>query len=128
MDVLVTAQMKGPFSSSRVLMRRHWHMMTSIWPKRSVASSATRLTMRAPLERTASISARCSWMRRSRVMMSHSWRAVSGSRRVERGRVGDGALRPHPSALDGSARVARVGDVGSELDEDLRDAEQAASM
>jgi hypothetical protein len=51
---------------------------TSIWARRSVASSAARFTIRAPLERTASISARWSWMRWSRVMMSHSWRAVWG--------------------------------------------------
>jgi hypothetical protein len=44
--------------------------------------------------------------------------------RVERGGVGDGARRPYTTALDWSARVAGVGNVASELDEDLRDAEQ----
>ena len=64
--------MNGPVSASRDSMRLHWHMTTSSRVNRVTASPPARLTRRAPLSRTASISGA-----RSRMCLS-AWRRWDG--------------------------------------------------
>jgi hypothetical protein len=69
--------MNGPAVWAMTLIARHWQRRTSNWAQAPIASAPARATIRAPLSRTAAISARLAAMLWSRVMTSQPWRVTS---------------------------------------------------
>lgn len=108
-------------------MRRHWHRSTSNWAKVPIASSAARLIMRAPLARTASISAGAvldvTVARDDQPPLPGSFRYPD---MVQRGWVRYCARIADTAPFYSAARVARVRHVCPYLDQDLREAEQVS--
>lgn len=115
--------MNGPDSLSRASTRRHCVSRTSSWAQVPIASRPARATMRAPLSRTAAISARFTAMLLSRVMISQSRRVTSGIQpgsNVAGEAIGHASRRRLNRSPPGSPGV---GHISTNLHKDLREAQ-----